>query len=59
MSKTEKICGTCKYHKPESFGDFSCDNSDGEYFGDYTGYNDRCPDWEKREGKYDERNKGL
>lgn len=46
--RDEEVCGTCKYHKKEG-EDWYCDNHDGEYFSDYTEYNDRCPDYEERE----------
>ena len=43
-------CGTCLYHKKDNDeGDWVCDNPDGEYFQDYTRYDDSCPDWEARE----------
>ena len=48
MIRTEKVCGTCKWHKHEQLNDWSCDNHDGEYFGDYTEYSDSCPDYEER-----------
>lgn len=53
MREHNEICGTCKYHQPESIGDFVCDNPDGKYFGDYTEYGDHCPDWEERMLKND------
>lgn len=46
----EQNCGTCLYHKKDNDeGDWVCDNHDGEYFQDFTGYDDSCPDWEGKE----------
>lgn len=46
----ERVCGTCRWHtKDNDEGDWVCDNLDGEYFQNYTGYDDSCPDWEARE----------
>ena len=44
----ERICGNCKYHKPDG-EDWVCDNEDGEYFSDFTGYKDHCPDWSDKD----------
>ena len=50
MFDEEKVCGTCKYNKrTESEDEFICDNHDGEYFSDYVGYSDKCPDWEEKD----------
>lgn len=47
IEEDNKCCGTCFFHKLENakLDEWSCDNHDGEYFGDYTEYNDKCPDW--------------
>lgn len=44
------ICGTCVYNRfddeyPMS-GAFYCANRDGDYYGDYTEYDDGCDEWE-------------
>lgn len=44
----EEVCGTCKYPKREG-EEWVCDNPDGEYFSDYVGYDDHCPDYEEKE----------
>lgn len=43
-------CGTCVYNRfddeyPMS-GAFYCANRDGDYYGDYTEYDDGCDEWE-------------
>lgn len=48
---TKKCCGTCRYHEFEtepSCPDWVCTNGESEYWADYTGYADSCPDWEGR-----------
>ena len=48
----EKVCGTCKWHRKdvESFNpSWYCNNPDGDYYSDYTEYNDECSDWEERQ----------
>ncbi len=45
----EEICGTCKFHKIYIDGEWECTNKDGEMYGLWTDYLDRCEDWEGKE----------
>ncbi|MDL2324046.1 hypothetical protein LJC61_02685 [Ruminococcaceae bacterium OttesenSCG-928-A16] len=45
----DKICGTCEYHTYDpASGDWLCFCDKSDFFTDWTGYNDGCPDWEER-----------
>lgn len=45
-----KCCGTCRNHiKGKEDPDWSCDNPESERYGEYTGYEERCDDYEPRE----------
>ena len=46
----DKCCGYCKYHiyEKESQG-WVCCNDQSEYLADWTEFNDRCEEFEKRE----------
>jgi len=48
MSKTEKCCGTCKFHKCYGDGEWICENPESDNNTDYTNYQDTCCDWEGR-----------
>lgn len=51
MSEREKCCGTCRWHVLErnsADNEFVCSCADSDYYTDYTGYGDSCPDWEER-----------
>lgn len=46
---TDKICGTCKWHKHEGIDDgWVCVNDRSDYCTDWTDYEDTCEDWEER-----------
>ena len=45
---TEQICGTCKWHK-YSEGDWICDCDRSDSWGDWTEFEDCCPEWEERD----------
>lgn len=50
----EECCGNCKYHVPanpyyEEDGGFICDNQLSDYYCDYTGFDDSCIDFERKE----------
>ena len=42
----EHICGTCKWHHKDQFGDWHCVNSDSEWCTEWTEYTDTCEEWE-------------
>ena len=46
----QECCGTCRFHKQdEQFSeDWMCCNDESDNFGDYTGYEDGCSEYEKR-----------
>lgn len=45
----KEICGECRHHCIDREGqDWVCTNPDSDYEGDYTGYEDGCPEWEAR-----------
>jgi hypothetical protein len=47
---TEKICGTCKWHRyDKSHSDWMCVNCKSDYHTDFTGYEDGCDEWEGRQ----------
>lgn len=49
MKSTEnECCGKCEYHKHKD-GEWICDNPASEYYSDWTGYSDNCPEYESRE----------
>ncbi|MBO5610591.1 MAG: hypothetical protein J5929_09535 [Eubacterium sp.] len=51
-----KCCGNCRYHRPEKHEEdrrkteWSCDNAESDNWGCFTEYNDKCEDWEGRDG---------
>lgn len=49
----DKICGTCRYSKPDPTDwmgeDFFCTNSDSDYWSDYCEYADSCENWEDKD----------
>ena len=51
MNDEEKICGTCKWHRPDDTFpcDWVCVNSDSDNCADYTEYEDTCDEWEGRD----------
>jgi len=58
MPSKEKICGTCRWHKPDKTSpkradgrhyDFECANVGSAYFAEVTEYGGTCEDWEGRE----------
>lgn len=50
MERTEPCCGNCKNHiYDDDAQDWVCDCEDSEFYSDYTGYNDKCEEWEERE----------
>lgn len=44
----EKCCGNCKYNTYYK-GERVCDNHDGEYYGEYVEWGEKCPDWEEKD----------
>lgn len=45
----KRICGSCKHHRPDG-PEWICSNENCDMYACYTGYEDRCDDWE---GRYD------
>lgn len=49
MFDEKQCCGTCAYNCHESASDnFFCGNQEGEYYAEYTEYDDCCEDWWKK-----------
>ena len=51
VQKAEQACcGNCRFHEQdEQFSeDWMCCNDQSDNFGDYTGYEDGCPEYERR-----------
>ena len=46
--KTEKVCGTCFWHKKDELGDWYCVNEQSEKCTDFTWYTDSCDEYEER-----------
>ena len=45
----EECCGNCKYHYYDREDeDWVCDCQNSEYYTDYTGYTDKCEEYEER-----------
>jgi len=50
MERTEPCCGNCKYHYfDKEDQDWVCDCTESEFYTDYTGYEDKCEEWEAEE----------
>ncbi|MDL2219196.1 hypothetical protein LJC04_02490 [Ruminococcaceae bacterium OttesenSCG-928-O06] len=43
-----ECCGTCKYHHENIDDGWVCDNSDSEYYTDWTDHEHGCDMWEER-----------
>ena len=44
-----EVCGTCRYHQHEkTCDDWVCMCEEGEFFANWTGYEDTCECWETR-----------
>ena len=46
----QECCGTCRWHEQdEAYSeDWICANDDSDNYGDYTDYEDGCPEYERR-----------
>ena len=55
-------CGECKYHiygYVGIYGDYSCNNGESDYYGDFTDYTDTCEYFEQRGKGADQNRSGL
>ena len=41
-----RVCGRCLWHNFD--GDWGCGCPDSERYGDWTGWNETCEDWEAK-----------
>jgi len=48
MKSDVKICATCQYNTKLD-GEWTCDNETSEAYGQWTEFDDTCPEWEERE----------
>ena len=47
MARNE-ICGTCRWHKKENDGSWTCSNPESDLYSDWTDYNSSCEEYEER-----------